>query len=104
MSDLNLGIQMVLKPGSKPTREYKQTINGLGKLGREIKLSPKACVTVNGPGFCADFKVDTVSINIGIGPNHTADLVMTTEAWEALKAGAEVNVHTVQQMKKILGL
>lgn len=71
-----------------------------GSLGKGIKISPRACVSLNKPGFLVEFYVPTVQVMIGIGNNHTGYLVMEEDAWKALKEGAEVNVTTLKQFKK----
>lgn len=78
----------------KATRTYNQQFSGVGKLGKEIKISPKAGCTVNKPGFNVKFFVPTVSICIGIGKDHTADLIMELDAWRALNHGAEIHIDT----------
>lgn len=62
------------------------------KLGKEIKISPKSEVTVYRNGFKVDFRGPHVNLGIGIGPDHGADLIMSEEAWEALKEGAEITI------------
>lgn len=71
-----------------------------GTLGREIKISPKSAVTILPPGFQKEFMVPIVSIGIGIGNDHTAELIMDEEAWEALKNGEEISINTLKQFKK----
>jgi hypothetical protein len=78
---------------------YKQLITGVSSLGKEIKISPKASVQLCDPGFTAEFYVPTVTLNIGIGKDNTADLIMTAAAWEALKAGKEVNITTAKEFR-----
>jgi len=95
-----IGVKMVNQDSPTATRTYDQIILKFDNLGKEIKISPKACVTVNKAGFKTEFFVDTVSINIGIGNDHTADLIMTRKAWEALKDGEEVNITTVKEFRE----
>src|SRR5574338_1030542 len=83
--------------GKKPTRLYEQTITGTARLGREIKISPKANVTVNEPGYGIKFYAPTVNILIGIGKDHTADLTMTVAAWEALRKGETIDITTTEE-------
>jgi hypothetical protein len=94
-------VVMVLEEGEKATRNYYQTIKSFVRLGKEIRISPKVCATVNKSGFKTEFFVETVSVNIGIGKDHTADLVMTVEAWKALLNGAEINITTTEEWKKL---
>lgn len=79
---------------------YKQVISNFGSLGKEVKISPKANVTINKAGYEQKFLVDSVSVTIGIGNDYVADLVMTREAWEALKAGEEIHITTTKEFKK----
>lgn len=83
----------------KPTRTYHQYIEGFGKLGKEIKISPKANVVLNSAGFKTDFFVPTININVGIGNHHTMDVVMTVEAWKALQSGEPVTFTTEKEFK-----
>lgn len=83
-----------------PTRNYYQEIQAFTKLGREVKISPKANISINKPGFKTEFFVETINILIGIGKDHTADLIMSKDAWLALKDGEEISVTTVEEFKK----
>jgi len=83
-----------------PTRTYDYSINHYGRLGREIKISPKANITINNPGFKTEFFVESVNVVIGIGKDHIADLIMSKEAWEALNAGEPVTIITTEDFKK----
>jgi hypothetical protein len=87
----------------KVTRNYDQRISGSVRFGREMKISPKANATVNEPGFSTKFFVPTVSVLIGIGNDHSADLIMTVEAWRAFKSGQPIEITTTEQWKKIAG-
>ncbi len=91
---------MVGEPGKPVTREYKQIIEKFSTLGKEIKISPKANLCINQPGYRSEYFVETVSVTIGIGTDHTADLVMSKAAWEALNNGEEVTITTHKQFKK----
>lgn len=91
---------MVTPKGKKPTRTYDQNIKNFGTLGKEIRISPKANISVNAPGFATKFYVETVSVLIGIGKDHTADLIMTKDAWEALKKGAPIDITTTKEFKE----
>ncbi len=90
----------VTPEGKKATRLYEQTITGTARLGREMKISPKANVTVNQPGFGVKFYVPTINLCIGIGNNHTADLLMTVGAWEALRNGEPIGITTTEGWTK----
>ena len=76
----------------------ENTLKG-GKLGREIKISPKAVVFIN-PPFKKEFFTDTIEMIIGIGKNHTASLTMDVDAWEALKNGEEINITLAKKFRK----
>ena len=93
-------IGMVTPKNGKATREYQYEIDYFARLGKEIKISPKANATVSKKGFKAEFFVETVNIVIGIGKDHTADLVMTKDAWEALKNDEPVSITTTEEFKK----
>jgi len=69
-------------------------------LGKGIKVSPKANVSVFTPGYAIEFNEPSVEVTIGIGKDHTAHLVMTKNAWEALKSGEIVDIETVQKFKE----
>lgn len=70
------------------------------RLGREIRISPKAQIHVLGPGYKTEYFIESIECSIGIGKDHTASLIMSLEAWEALKAGAEVHVTTTEEYKR----
>lgn len=93
-------VKMVETNPDSITRRYKQTIIKFDKLGKELKISPKTCVTVNKPGFIQQMFVESVTVNIGIGKDNSADLVMTKEAWEAFKNGEEIEITTVKEFKE----
>lgn len=93
-------VQMVTPKGKKATRMYDYAIENFGSLGKEIKISPKANITVNSPGYKTEFFVQTVSVLIGIGKDHTADLIMSKDSWEALNKGAKISITTTRQFKK----
>lgn len=90
-------VKVVMIPSSKPTRVYHQEICNHGSLGRELKISPKAHVMFNAIGYKQEFFVESVAVLIGIGKDHTADLIMSRDAYEALKAGEEINVTTKKE-------
>jgi len=96
----SMAVKMVFPKGSKSTRIYQQEISTFGRLGKEIRISPKANISLNLPGFKTHFFVETVNVLIGIGKDHTADLIMTKDAWEALKDGAKVDITTTEEFKK----
>ena len=70
------------------------------RLGKEIKISPKANVTVNKAGLKTEFFVETINVCIGIGKDHTADLIMSKDAWESLNKGEKISITTTEDFKK----
>lgn len=70
-----------------------------GSLGTEIKISPKANISVNDQLSVA-YHDTCVSITIGIGKDHTAELLMSEDAWKALNAGEEIDITTNKQFKE----
>jgi hypothetical protein len=95
-----MGLEVVMSGDGPITRTYKQVIDKFSTLGKEIKISPKANICINEPGFRTEFFVETVNVVVGIGTDHTADIIMTKDAWEALKNGEEVTITTHKQFKK----
>lgn len=95
-----IGVEMVTPKGKKATRIYQYEIDHFTRLGKEIKISPKANITVNKAGFKTEFFVETVNVLIGIGNDHTADLIMSKDAWEALNKGEKINITTTEDFKK----
>lgn len=87
--------------GLHPTRSYQYEIESFARLGKEIKISPKANITINKPGFKTEFFTESVNVVIGIGKDHTADLIMTKEAWEALQS-QPISITTVKEFKKYI--
>jgi hypothetical protein len=86
--------------GGKATREWQQEIMKFGALGKEVRISPKANLTVNVAGFSVKYYVETVEVLIGIGKDHTASLIMDIDAWKALNAGEEISITTNKEFKK----
>ena len=93
-------VEMVLPKGKKASRTYQYEIINFDRLGKEIKISSKANVTVNKPGFKTEFFVETINVCIGIGKDHTADLIMSKEAWMALLKGEKIHITTTEEFKK----
>lgn len=95
-------MRVITVPGKsgKVTRNFAYEIENFGTLGREIKISPKSNVSICRPGLKHEYFVPTISILIGIGKNHTAELIMDVEAWEALKAGKEIDITTTKEFKE----
>ena len=67
---------------------------GFFKFGKEIKVSPKSRACFNKAGYNIHYYVDSISLTIGIGNDHTAELSMTKDAWNALRDGAKVSCET----------
>ncbi len=86
--------------GEKVASATQYEIERFTRLGKEIKISPKANITVNKVGFKTEFFCETVQIIIGIGKNHTASLIMSKDSWEALNTGAKVHIETTEDYKK----
>ena len=82
------------------TRSYSQTITKFDRLGAEVKISPKSNICINKPGYKQEFFVESVSVLIGIGKDHTADLIMSKSAWEALNKGEEISITTTKEFKQ----
>lgn len=95
-----IGVEMVTPKGKKATRNYQYEIEYFARLGKEIRISPKANITVNKAGFKTEFFVETVNVLIGIGNDHTADLIMSKDAWEALNKGEKIEITTTEDFKK----
>jgi len=66
------------------------------KLGRELKISPKAAILHNSAGFASTYYMPTVQVIIGIGNNHTAELIMGKEDWIQFIQGAEVHIEKAE--------
>lgn len=71
-----------------------------GRLGKRIIITPKANATICNPGYKLELLKESVEVNIGIGNDHVAQLIMTVDAWKALKAGATISITTHKQFKK----
>lgn len=95
-----IGVEMITPKGKKATRIYQYEIERFERLGKEIKISPKANVTVNKAGFKTEFFVETINVCIGIGKDHTADLIMSKDAWEALLKDEKIHITTTEEFKK----
>lgn len=78
----------------------EQQIENFARLGREIKVSPKANVSVNKAGYSKKYFVPSIQIIIGIGNDHIANLTMDIDSWKALKGGAEISITTTEDFKR----
>ena len=69
------------------------------QLGRTIAILSEASVAIDNPGRKVAYDWTTVRVSIGIGKDHFAEVIMSENAWEALKSGAEVNINLVEEGK-----
>lgn len=92
-------VKMVKPASGKANRMYQYETDTFQRLGREIKVSPKANATISKNGFKLEIYMPTVNVVVGIGNNHVADLVMDVAAWEALLDGEEINITTTEEFK-----
>lgn len=68
--------------------------NSFGKLGREIKISPKSLVMHSNKGIDLRYTEPAVHMVIGIGDKHVAELLMSKDAWNALQEdGVTITLH-----------
>lgn len=79
--------------------EIKQEVKAFGKLGREIKISPKSLVKLSNDVdlSCADAVV--LEIEIGIGKGY---LVIPAEEWSELKNDCPVVIKSYEEYKKLI--
>ena len=75
---------------------------GFKRLGNEIRVSPKSLAIVHEPGYKMQFFVPSVEVQIGIGTDHGAHLLMDEAAFNALVAGEEVHITTLKEFKKTI--
>lgn len=80
--------------------ESKISIQNHGLLGREIRISPKAHVSLNEPGRSVTFYTPTIDVLIGIGNDHVGYLLMDEDAWKALNAGEPINIDTLKEFRE----
>lgn len=100
---INAEVEMVNSGEGSPKLKFTQCIKAFKRLGKEIKISPKSHCCLNVAGYKAEYFVETVSICIGIGKDHTAELIMTKEAYDALNSGEKVEITTTEQFKEKYG-
>lgn len=96
MENLNLNDSNTNTEISKKNQHTSRVL----KLGKEVKISPKTCAHENTPGYSITFYTETVSVTLGIGKNHVADLIMSKKAWEALNDGEEISITTKKDFIK----
>ena len=70
-----------------------------GVLGKRIEFGARSCVSKNRAGMKVEFFTPTVQVLVGIGKDNVAYLIMDEDAWEALKAGEEINIDTLQDFQ-----
>ena len=99
-NNVTIGVEVITPEGKEATRTYGYEIERFASLGKEIKISPKSHVSVNKAGYKTEFYTETVSLVMGIGNHHTADLIMTKDAWEALNNGEKIHITTTEEFKK----
>lgn len=98
MKKTEINVEMV---GDGPVNiRFSQHILGTFRFGKEVKVSPKANACFNKEGYKAEYFTETVSVCIGIGKDHTAELIMTKAAWNALNDGAVVFTTTTEEFKR----
>jgi hypothetical protein len=79
------------------TKAYPENF---GALGKRIEFGAKSKVTFNSPGMEVKFFTTTVDVLIGIGKDHTANLIMDIDAWKALNKGDKIHIDTLQEFKE----
>ena len=86
----------------KEILEIKKAQSENGAMMKLIlqKLCPETHVSVNKAGYKTEFYTETVTLVMGIGNHHTADLIMTKDAWEALNNGEKIHITTTEEFKK----
>jgi hypothetical protein len=82
-----------------PTLRFKQVIVTPIRLGKPIHISPKSHACLNKEGYELKIFTESVTVCIGIGKDHTAELVMTKAAFEALQEGQPIDITTTEQFK-----
>ena len=87
-----------MDPQLRSTTNYPLTRPS--RLGKELRITPKAHILVMEPGFKVEYGVGIIEVLIGIGKDHTASLLMDIDAWEAFKRGEKVNITTTEEYKK----
>jgi hypothetical protein len=93
-------LEMVSGLSGERNVDYDYETQYCSRLGKEVRISPKAMASINKPGFKVEFFTETVTVCVNIGENHCADLIMTKSAWEALKSGEQQNAITISEFKR----
>lgn len=81
------------------TSEKSVVIDRFSVLGKEIKISPKSLVTINKSGLKVEYNTETVTLSIGIGKDHVADLILSKDAFGALNEGEKVSITTLKEFR-----
>jgi hypothetical protein len=76
-----------------------QNASGFKSLGKEIKISPKSHVMLVEKDYKLEYFTPTVSLIIGIGTDYNARLVMSQDAWKALKKDEEIHITSSKEFK-----
>jgi hypothetical protein len=91
-------VEGISTDGEAPKQNWQYSIQHFTPLGRELKISPKALLSVNAPGYKKEIFVESVQLMIGIGNDHTADLIMPKDSWEAFIAGEKLSITTSKDL------
>lgn len=70
------------------------------KLGKAVKISPKSYATVLDCGASVTYETQSVRVNVGIGKDHVAELMMSKDAFDALNLGAELIITSIYDLEK----
>ena len=71
--------------------KYEKGIRKERRLGRKLVI-PKNTIVEIEPPHTIEYCTEVVSLIIGIGNDHTADLIMDKEAWKVFKKGARIDL------------
>lgn len=99
MGNQTIKVENIIKDGESPKMMYNQEILSFIRFGKEIKVSPKSHACFNKEGYEIKIYVPSVTVCIGIGNDHTAELVMSKDAWDALQSGIEASITTTEEFK-----
>lgn len=84
----------------RSVESFPNGMSNFGALGKRIEIGARAKITVVNEGFKAEYFGKTVHVNIGIGKDHTANLIMDLDAWEALNKGDKIHISTLTEFKE----
>jgi len=94
-----MATKVEMTSAEKPTLRFRQVIITPVRLGKPIHISPKSHACINKEGYELKIYTESVSVCIGIGKDHTAELVMTKAAFDALQEGQPIDITTTEQFK-----